>query len=196
MNQTDPSGKCGEGANLVGPTQPCDFGLHAEIEVTAKDPGFIASTIFLVQETTAQLTPFGLLPATNEGLWKAYQDRQFLKAHPDWKSSVYADPVVIGLVNTGPISMDEAVSQGAAHVGGEGVVETTAKGTNLQFRNTTTNAAGQTESRMARFDVNPNDPHVQSQGPHLNLETHVNGVQISNVHRPIDPATLRLGDYP
>jgi hypothetical protein len=143
MNQTDPSGKCGEGANLVGPTQPCDFGLHAEIGVTAKDPGFIASTIFLVQETTAQLTPFGLLPATNEGLWKAYQDRQFLKAHPDWRPSVYADPVVIGLVNTGPISMDEAVSQGAAHVGGEGVVETTAKGTNLQFRNTTTNAAGQ-----------------------------------------------------
>jgi len=49
---------------------------------------------------------------------------------------------------------------------------------------------------MARFDINPSDPHVQSDGPHLNLETHINGRPVSNVHHPIDPATIRPGDYP
>ena len=70
------------------------------------------------------------------------------------------------------------------------------KGTNFQFRNTSTNAAGQVETKIARFDVNPADPHVQNQGPHVNLETQINGKTKSNIHQPIDPATLREGDHP
>jgi hypothetical protein len=44
-------------------------------------------------------------------------------------------------------------------------------------------------------DVNPNDPHVANNGPHLNLETQQNGVIIDNQHIPIDPSTVRPGDH-
>ncbi len=94
------------------------------------------------------------------------------------------------------ITMDEAVARGAEHVGGEGVMETTGKSTNYQFRNTAKNAAGRTETKIARFDVNPADPHVQKQGAHLNLETQVNGKVKANEHIPIKPETVRPGDVP
>ena len=70
------------------------------------------------------------------------------------------------------------------------------RGTNFQFRNATTNAAGQTETRISRFDVNPADPHVRQQGAHLNTETQINGRIRTNEHLPIDPATVRRGDTP
>jgi hypothetical protein len=94
------------------------------------------------------------------------------------------------------ITMDEAVARAAAHVGGEGVMETTGKGLNFQFRHTTVNAAGKTETKIGRFDVNSADPHVQKEGPHLNLETHVNGKVKKNEHIAIDPVTVRKGDHP
>jgi len=91
--------------------------------------------------------------------------------------------------------MTEAVDKAATHVEG-GVMEETGKGTNFQFRNTTTDASGNTVSKMGRFDINPADPHVAANGPHLNLETHVNGVKGPNEHIPIDPKTIRPGDHP
>jgi len=94
------------------------------------------------------------------------------------------------------ITMDEAVARGAAHVGGDGVMEATGKGLNSQFRNTAVDAAGQAETKIGRFDVNPADPHVQKQGPHLNVETQVNGKVKKNEHIPIDPKTVRDADYP
>jgi hypothetical protein len=94
------------------------------------------------------------------------------------------------------ISMDAAVEQGANHVNGSGVMEQTGKGTNYQFRNTSVDANGNTVTDIARFDINPADPHVQSVGPHLNLESQLNGRQISNQHIPIDPSTVRQGDQP
>ena len=93
------------------------------------------------------------------------------------------------------ISMSEAVAQGAAHVDG-GVMETTGKGTNFQFRNTTTDANGNVTTKIGRFDVNPADPHVNANGPHLNMETQVNGKIQSNQHVPIDGSTVRPGDHP
>jgi RHS repeat-associated protein len=95
-----------------------------------------------------------------------------------------------------PLTMDSAVSKGAAHVDGTGVMESTGKNTNFQFRSTSIDAAGKTETRVARFDINPSDPHVQSQGPHLNLEIQVNGRVKANDHISIDPATVRPGDHP
>ncbi len=93
------------------------------------------------------------------------------------------------------ISMSDAVAQGAAHVDG-GVMETTGKGTNFQFRNTTTDANGNVTTKIGRFDVNPADPHVNANGPHLNMETQVNGRIQSNQHVPIDGSTVRPGDHP
>jgi RHS repeat-associated protein len=100
-----------------------------------------------------------------------------------------------GAAKSGAISMTEAVDKAATHVEG-GVMEETGKGTNFQFRNTTTDASGNTVSKMGRFDINPADPHVAANGPHLNLETHVNGVKGPNEHIPIDPKTIRPGDHP
>ena len=100
-----------------------------------------------------------------------------------------------GAAKSGAISMTEAVDKAAAHVDG-GVMEETGKGTNYQFRNTTTDASGNTVSKMGRFDVNPADPHVAQEGAHLNLETHVNGKSVGNKHIPIDPKTVRPGDTP
>lgn len=59
-----------------------------------------------------------------------------------------------------------------------------------------TDASGNVIARMGRFDVNPADPHVVQDGPHLNLETHVNGRPVSNTHDTIDVQTIMPGDYP
>jgi len=94
------------------------------------------------------------------------------------------------------ITMDEAVDKAARFVGPNGNMETTGRGSNFQFRVTERNANGNLESRMGRFDINPADPTVQRVGPHLNLERQINGIPRSNTHLPIDPATIRLGDFP
>ena len=93
--------------------------------------------------------------------------------------------------------MDDAVELGARHVDGQGVMEVTGRGTNFQFRHTVENAAGDIETRIGRFDINPADPHVRQYGPHLNLETQINGVPTGlDPHLPIDPITIRPGDFP
>jgi hypothetical protein len=97
----------------------------------------------------------------------------------------------------GAISMDEAVARAADHVGGEGVMEVSGS-KNFQFRNTSVDEAGNTVQKIGRMDVNPDSPHVQAVGPHLNLETQVNRVSDPKLdpHTPIDPKTVRPGDYP
>jgi len=98
--------------------------------------------------------------------------------------------------NQSVISMDDAIERGANFVGKDGVMETTGKGTNFQFRVTETNASGQIETRIGRFDVNPLDSHVQKQGAHLNLQKQINGKTVQNQHVPISPKTIRSGDIP
>jgi hypothetical protein len=103
----------------------------------------------------------------------------------------------LGELSSKAISMDKAVELGAQHVSNAGDMITTGRGTNFQFTSTTTDAAGNTVTKNARFDVNPADPHVQKQGPHLNLETQVNGQRVGvDPHTPIDPSTVRPGDIP
>ena len=70
-----------------------------------------------------------------------------------------------------------------------------------QFTNTETLPNGDVVTRNARFDINPNSAHVQRYGPHLNLETQINGKTIltgplADPHFPIDPSTIRPGDIP
>ena len=96
-----------------------------------------------------------------------------------------------------PISMDEALDLAQGHVGPGGVIiEQTGKRTNYQFRGVTIDGAGNNTTKIARFDINPADPHVAASGPHLNLETQVNGRIRTNTHLPIDPSTIRPGDFP
>jgi RHS repeat-associated protein len=100
----------------------------------------------------------------------------------------------------GPISMDDAVDLGARHVGGTGrVVESGSGG--YQFISQSTDAAGRPVTSVARFDINPNNSHVQQYGPHLNLETQVGGRPVrsgpyADPHIPIDPTMIRPGDIP
>jgi RHS repeat-associated protein len=99
-----------------------------------------------------------------------------------------------------PISMDQAVELGVRHVDGTGRIVVSGSG-GYQFINQTVDAAGNRITRIARFDINPNSAHVQQYGPHLNLETQINGVSVrsgpmADPHLPIDPSTIRPGDIP
>ncbi|GAA3346865.1 hypothetical protein GCM10020358_59510 [Amorphoplanes nipponensis] len=103
--------------------------------------------------------------------------------------------------NTGPcsVSMDTALDQAAKHVGDNPTVVRSGSG-GVQFMSVTVDSAGNTVRKIARFDVNPNSAHVQQWGPHLNLETQVNGRTVTtgplrDPHTPIDPATIRNGDW-
>lgn len=98
------------------------------------------------------------------------------------------------------ISMDDAIEQATQFVGGQGQMGTSSSG-GFQFINTTTNSQGQNITKIARFDINPNSAHVQRLGPHLNLETQVNGRTITSgalkdPHTPIVPGSWRPGDIP
>ena len=99
MNATYPNGKCGESADFIGPTLPCEMTISMQIEVTTPAPSIAETIKFLIEDANVQITPFGLLPGTPEGWWQSYQDTQFLKSHPDWKPPVMGGPVIIGGIN-------------------------------------------------------------------------------------------------
>jgi hypothetical protein len=100
----------------------------------------------------------------------------------------------------GPISVSDALGLAGDFVGGN--FRTVASGSGgFQFISEETDAAGNRITHIARLDVNPNTPHVQRLGPHLNLETQINGDPVrsgpqADPHIPIDPATIRPGDCP
>lgn len=99
------------------------------------------------------------------------------------------------LATKGAISMDEAVTRAAAHVGGKGEMVSTARG-NYQFVGMDfTNSAGDAQRNIGRFDI---QNLRRSEGPHLNLEVQINGVRQRGLdpHAPIDPFTMRPGDFP
>ena len=59
---------------------------------------------------------------------------------------------------------------------------------------------GKKMTKRVGFDVNPGSCHVQKLGPHLNLQTQVNGKiikkgKLADPHLPIDPSTIKKGDY-
>ncbi|RPK71490.1 tRNA nuclease WapA precursor [Streptomyces sp. ADI97-07] len=97
------------------------------------------------------------------------------------------------------ISMGEAANRAVAHVGDNATVVRSGSG-GVQFMSVTKDAAGNMVRKIARFDVNPNSPHVQKLNPHLNLETQINGKTVTSgplkdPHTAIDPSTIRSGDY-
>jgi RHS repeat-associated protein len=155
--------------------------------------------------------PFvGLVGAANAaGSFLGSQYYSFASAHPCIALGIQMVVVAVGTDGLGEgallaeaaaeeggaISMDEAVARGAAHVGGRGEMVATPKG-NYQFIGEEfTNAAGNTQRNIARFDVRNLRP---DEVPHLNLEVQVNGASrpVLDPHTPIIPSTIRAGDHP
>jgi hypothetical protein len=56
--------------------------------------------------------------------------------------------------------------------------------------------ADENVTKIARFDVNPANSHVQRFGAHLHLITLIGRLYELNQVTAIDPATVREGDYP
>ena len=111
-----------------------------------------------------------------------------------------ATPVLVHNSSCPAISMDEAVSRATAFVGGEGRVVVSGSG-GFQFIRTSRDEAGRKITQIARFDINLKSPHVQQYGPHLNLETQINGQTVrsgplADPHTTIDMSTVRGGDIP
>lgn len=96
--------------------------------------------------------------------------------------------------------MTEALGLAGDFIGGNFRTVTSGSG-GFQFMSSETDAAGNTIMRIARIDINPSTQHVIDLGPHLNLETQINGRPVrsgpmADPHIPIDPATIRPGDCP
>ena len=93
--------------------------------------------------------------------------------------------------------MDDAIERAVDFVGPKGDIRKVGSG--YQFESI---PAADGSRRVARFDVDPNTPHVQKQGAHLNMETHTPDGQgghkvrgAEDNHTPIDPDSVRPGDY-
>lgn len=101
----------------------------------------------------------------------------------------------------GPISVDTALELAEQHLGGAPTKTVTSGSGGVQFiREVVDPVSGKKITKIARFDINPASPHVGKLGPHLNLETQINGETVTSglqadPHIPIDPTTIRPGDY-
>jgi len=96
--------------------------------------------------------------------------------------------------------MDQAIELGLQHVGDGARIVRSGSG-NFQLISEYTNPAGQRITVIARFDINPASPHVGGLGPHLNLETQINGNPVrtgplADPHIPITPGSWKPGDIP
>ncbi|WP_327178569.1 HINT domain-containing protein [Streptomyces sp. NBC_01335] len=103
------------------------------------------------------------------------------------------------LVHNCDITMEEAINRAVSHVGDNATVVRSGSGA-VQFMNVMVDGSGNAVRKIARFDVNPNSAHVQKLGPHLNLETQINGKTVTkgplkDPHTGIIPSTIRPGDY-
>ena len=98
------------------------------------------------------------------------------------------------------ISIDDALSVTDEFLDLGTEIKSVDGATGVQFIQSATTEAGETITKRAGFDVNPSSSHVQQNGPHLNLQTQVDGNVVksgdfADPHIPIDPKTIREGDY-
>jgi len=101
-------------------------------------------------------------------------------------------------VTKGPISVDDALGKASEFLKDGVPVRSIDGKTGVQFIQEFTEN-GQKITKRVGFDLNPNSSHVKQLGPHLNLQTQINGkIQkgaLADPHIPIDPKTIRPGDY-
>jgi hypothetical protein len=96
--------------------------------------------------------------------------------------------------------MDEALRLASDFMEPGVAVRSVESKTGIQLIQEFVDSQGQRITKRVGFDVNPNSPHVRQLGPHINLQTQINGkIQtsgpLSDPHIPIDPKTVRKGDY-
>ena len=101
-------------------------------------------------------------------------------------------------VTKGPIRVDDALGKASDFLKDGVPVRSIDGKTGVQFIQEFTEN-GQKITKRVGFDLNPNSSHVKQLGPHLNLQTQINGkIQkgtLADPHIPIDPKTIRPGDY-
>jgi len=118
---------------------------------------------------------------------------------PGASNSLGSLPPVPTPSSNSPISIDEALDLSEQFLIPGIPVNFAQSGTGIQVIQQTTNSQGQSIVRRIGFDVNPNSAHVRRFGPHLNLQTQVDGViqrgALADPHIPIDPSTVRPGDF-
>ncbi|WP_171045073.1 RHS repeat-associated core domain-containing protein [Pseudoalteromonas rubra] len=98
-----------------------------------------------------------------------------------------------------PISVDEALNRASNFLKPDHPVRSIEGKTGVQFIQEFSEDGKKITLRVG-FDLNPNSSHVKQLGPHLNLQTQINGkIQkkgpLKDPHTPIDPKTIRKGDY-
>jgi Pretoxin HINT domain len=99
-----------------------------------------------------------------------------------------------------PISVEDALTEASKFLDLGTPIRSVDGKTGVQFIQEAVDASGQTITKRVGFDLNPASPHVQQYGPHLNLQTQINGViqrngPLADPHLPVDPSTIRPGDY-
>lgn len=102
--------------------------------------------------------------------------------------------------NACPVSMDEALDRAADFLEPHVPVRSIDGPSGVQFIQEFTGPASDRIVKRVGFDLNPLDGHVQTLGPHLNLQTQINGNVIksgilADPHFLIDPTTIRSGDF-
>lgn len=101
-------------------------------------------------------------------------------------------------VTKGSISVDDALGKASEFLKDGVPVKSIDGKTGVQFIQEFTEN-GQRITKRIGLDLNPNSSHVQQLGPHLNLQTQINGkIQkgtLADPHIPIDAKTIRSGDY-
>ena len=103
-----------------------------------------------------------------------------------------------GVPKSGPISVDEALGKASNFLKNGVPVRSIDGKTGVQFIQEFTEN-GKKITKRAGLDLNPNSSHVKQLGPHLNLQTQISDrIQkgaLAVPHIPIDPKTIRSGDY-
>ena len=109
-----------------------------------------------------------------------------------------AAPATISGSNQTPISLDQALQEGVNFMQPGVPQRMIVQPSGIQAIQTYPGANGSVITKRVGIDINPASPHVQQLGPHLNLQTQVNGkIQggtLADPHTPIDPRTITPGD--
>ena len=94
------------------------------------------------------------------------------------------------------ISVDEALDIASEFVTPDRAIKSIDGKSGVQFLQSYTDDAGRQITKRVGFDINPASPHVRKHGPHLNLQTQIDGViEKSDPHIPINPNTINKGDF-